>query len=513
MAEEKKGKKPVRPVTDEIATAEKDIDVFAGWIKRLENPDPTLRTEAKGKGLKLYDEVDRDPHAGSVLQTRYLALVGKDWEIIPAKSVKKLGRPTATPQEEHIAYFVRETLEGCNFNQARQEILQGILYGYYPGEVMWKIRNGEIRIKKIMGKHPRRFIFSLTRDLRLLTRQSMVEGEEVPDRKFIVFTYGDSDNPYGKGLGQKLWWPVWFKKHGIKYWLVFLEKFGMPTAVGKYPSGTDTGLQQKLMDAIDAIQNETGIKIPDDMAIDLLEASRQGKVTYETLCDYMDKQMSKAVLGQTASTEGTPGKLGGEEERGQVRQDILEADADLLDECLNETLIRWIVDYNFPGVTEYPKIKTHAERKPDLKERSEIDKTVASEIGVPVGKKYFYETYGIPEPAEDEEIVEPPSRGGGMPMGFAAKQGRLSPEQEQVEGLVEASVKNADRAMKGLERPVKQLIANAKSLDEIRDGLYSLYGEMDAKDMEELVARAMYVAELYGRSQIVRMAQSAERKG
>jgi len=494
MAEEQTKK----PITDEIATAEKDLDIFAGWIKRLENPDPTLRTEAQGKGLKLYDEVDRDPHAGSVLQTRYLAVVGKDWDILPAKSATKLGRPSATPQEEKIADFVKETLLGCNFNQARQEILQAILYGFYTAEVMWELRGGEIRIKKIMGKHPRRFIFTPERELRLLTRQNMIEGEEVPERKFIVFTYGDSDNPYGKGLGQKLWWPVWFKKHGIKFWLIFMEKFGMPTAVGKYPPGTEPSQQQALLEAIDAIQNETGIKIPDTMAIDLLEAARKGDATHEKLCEYMDKQMSKATLGQTASTEGTPGKLGGEEAQSQVRQDILEADADLLDECLNGSVIPWIVDYYSPGVVEYPKIKTHAEPKPDLKKQSEIDKTIASDIGVPVGRKYFYETYGIPEPADDEEIVEVPSKS--PPMAFAAKSARYTPEQENIEGLVGESLKNATRAMNGLQEPVKKLITKAKSLEEIRDGLYGLYSHMDQKDLEELVARAMYIAELYGRS-------------
>jgi len=487
-----------KPITDEIATAEKDIDVFAGWIKRLENPDPTLRTEAHGKGLKLYDEVDMDPHAGSVLQTRYLAVVGKDWDILPAKSATKLGRPSATPQEVRIADFVKETLLECNFDQARHEIMQAVLYGFYTSEVLWTLHNGAVSIKKIIGKHPRRFSFTIDRTLRLLTPQNMIDGEEVPDRKFITFTYADSDNPYGKGLGQKLWWPVWFKKHGIKFWLIFLEKFGMPTAVGKYPSGTEPGQQQALLDAIDAMQNETGVKIPDTMTIDLLEAARRGDATYGKLCDYMDAQISKAVLGQTASTEGTPGKLGSEEERGQVRQDILEADADLLDSCLNESLIRWIVDYNFPGVVEYPRIKTHAEHKPDLKERSEIDKTIASDIGVPIGRKYFYETYGIPEPADDEEIVEVPSKS--PPMAFAAKSARYTPEQENIEGLVGESVDHADKAMKGLQEPVKKLITKAKSLEEIRDGLYGLYSHMDQKDLEELVARAMYIAELYGRS-------------
>jgi len=496
-----------KPITDEIATATKDIDIFAGWLNRLENPDPVLRTEARGKGLKLYDEVDRDPHAGSVLQDRSLALVGKDWEIIPGKSARSAGRPAATTAEERQADFVREVLEDCNFDQARQELLKAILYGFYVAEIIWKYADGAITVDKLIGKHPRRFSFTVDRAVRLLTPQNMIEGEEVPDRKFIVFTYGDSDNPYGKGLGQKLWWPVWFKKNGIKFWLTFLEKFGMPTALGKYPPGTDPTQQQALLDAIDAIQNETGIKIPDTMAIDLLEASRRGDAGYEKLCDYMDRQVSKAVVGQTATTEGTPGKLGSETERGQVRQDILEADADLLDACLNGTLIKWLVDYNFPGVTDYPRLKTHAERKPDLDQRSQIDERVVSKIGVPVGKKYFYETYGIPEPAEDEEVVETPARGG---MFAAPKSGRYSPEQQKVEELVAAGVENAVSAASGLREPIKKMITDAKSLEELRDNIYSAYGEMDPADLQELVARAIYVADLYGRYTIATKAQRHE---
>lgn len=392
---------------NEVATITKDLDLFAGWIKRLENPDPVLRTEAAGKGIKLYDEVDRDAHAGSVLQTRYLSIVGKEWSITPAQSARKAGRPASTSREQAVADFVSQVLDNCNFDQARLEILQAILYGYYVLEVMWKPQKGAIVIDRLIGKHPRRFSFTEDRGLRLLTPQNTTEGEEVPNRKFVVFTFGDSDNPYGKGLGRRLWWPVWFKKHGIKFWMIFLEKFGMPTIKGQYPPGTGSDQQQKLLEAIKAIQTDTGITMPDTMDIEFLEASRAGTVSYEQLCEYMDKQVSKAVLGQTATTEGSPGKLGNEKAQEEVRQDIIEADADLLDTLMNQTLIRWLVDLNFPGGTGYPKIKTHAEAKPDLKERSDIDTTVVSNIGLPVGTQYFYETYGIPVPAEGEALVTP----------------------------------------------------------------------------------------------------------
>ena len=488
--------KQVPVVTDEIATASKDIDIFAGWLKRLENPDPTLRTEAGGKGLKLYDEVDRDPHAGAVLQSRYLAVISKEWEVLP-------GEETAGTKAQDMADFVRVTLEGTNFDQMRQELLQAILYGFYVSEVMWTVKNSQIVPLKIRAKHPRRFSFSLDRELRLLTLANMIDGEPIPDCKFIRFTYGSSDNPYGKGLGQKLWWPVWFKKNGIKFWLMFLEKFGMPTIVGKYPPGTPVPQQKALLDAIDAIQNETGVKIPDSMAIELLEATRTGQVTHESLCEYMDKQISKAVLGQTATTEGTPGKLGNEDSQEKTRQDVVEADAGLMDECLNGSIVKWIVDYNFPAGTAYPKIHTRTEQEKDLKPLAERDKTLAKDIGLPVGRKYFYKTYNVPEPEKGEELVqvaggrETAASFSVIPAkaGIQTDQG-LSPA-DTLDALGEKTLAAAD--MKGLLCPVEDLLSSVNSLGEFRDRLAELHDDMDEAALGDLMARALTLANISGR--------------
>lgn len=504
MAEEAV-KKP--QITDEVATIAKDIDIFYGWIKRLENPDPVLRSESAGRGLKLYDEVDRDAHAGSVLQQRNLAVVGKEWEIVPAKSARKLGRPASTSQEEVVADFVSEVLENCNFDQARQEILKAILYGFYSVEVIWNATNNGIKIRKLIAKHPRRFSFTMERELRLITPANMIEGEPVPDRKFVIFTYGDSDNPYGRGLGQRLWWPVWFKKNGVKFWLVFLEKFGMPTVKGKYPPGTTPEQQQKLMDAIEAIQSDTGIKIPDSMDIEFLEASRAGTVTHEQLCEYMDRQISKAVLGQTASTEGTPGKLGNEKAQGDVRQEIIEADADLLDGCLNDTLIRWIVDYNFPGVSAYPKIMTYAAAKPNLKEQSEIDKTLVVDIGLPVTAAYFYETYGIPAPAEGEELVKPQPPQVAPASGKGIKSGKFSEKTLDVQDAADVITDNTAAAAMQITDdiymiPLQRLVQEAKSIEDLRDRILDLWGEMDPESLGVIVARGMMLADMTGRYEV-----------
>jgi len=493
-------------IIDEVATIAKDIDIFYGWIKRLENPDPVLRSESAGRGMKLYDEVERDAHAGSVLQQRNLAVVGKEWEIIPAKSARKLGRPASTSQEEVVADFVSEVLENCNFDQARQEIMKAILYGFYSVEVIWSATKDGIKIRKLIAKHPRRFSFTMERELRLITPANMIEGEPVPDRKFVIFTYGDSDNPYGRGLGQRLWWPVWFKKNGVKFWLVFLEKFGMPTVKGKYPPGTTTEQQQKLMDAIEAIQSDTGVKIPDSMEIEFLEASRAGRVTHEQLCEYMDRQISKAVLGQTLTTEiNGEGSYAASQTHNEVRQEIIEADADLLDGCLNDTLIRWIVDYNFPGVSVYPKIKTYAAAKPSLKEQSEIDKTLVVDIGLPIGTDYFYTTYGIPKPVDGEELVNVPPKAQplGAPGAGTPQFTELITPQDAADVVVDGMAAQAMNVTDEIYMaPLKRLVEKAASLEELRDSIIDLYDDMSPADLGVLIARAMAVAELAGMAEV-----------
>ena len=501
MPEEKNKK----PITDEIATASKDIDMFQGWINRLENPDPTLRSESKGKGLTLYDEVDRDPHAGAVLQTRYLSVVGKDWEVLPGEESAKGTK---------VAEFVKDALADTNFDQFRQELLQGILYGYFVAEVIWGIKNQAVVPLKLRAKHPRRFCFTLDRELRLLTLDNMIEGEPVPDRKFIAFTYGSSDNPYGKGLGQKLWWPVWFKKHGIKFWLIFLEKYGMPTAIGKYPPGTPKDTQQELLSAIDAIQTETGVKIPSSMEIDLLEATRSGKVTYETLCDYMDRQVSKAVLGQTLTTEiKGEGSYAASQTHDDVRQDILKADADLLCECLNNTLIKWLVDFNFANVTAYPKTWIRTDEEQDLKPLAERDKIIAVDMGMGrrIPETYISETYGIPLAEEGEPVIGgdqqslpvPETAGGDFAEGDLEKTG-----QKRIDALTDSAVAKAIAIFEAHTTKIKEFLNHTTTLEKARDRIVDLYSDLDPGPLAALLAENLQAVDSMGAQNISDFAET-----
>jgi phage gp29-like protein len=394
-----------KPVTDEIATVEKDI--FQDYIGKVElNPDRILRRESGGKGIELYEDLLRDDQVGSNLNTRKLAVVGKEWEIVPASEKR---------QDRKIADYVKEALLACNYDDARKSLLSGIVLGFKPAEIMWEYSEGQVWIKEIIGKSSRRFVFDLSRNLRLLTPRNMVEGEEIPGRKFLVYTHAsDNGSPYGDGLGRLLYWPVWFKKNAIKFWMIFADKFGSPTAVGKYPPGAPAAQQDELLAAIDAIQQESAIKIPNNVEIAFLEATRAGSVnTYESLCNFMNAAISKVILGQTLTTEMSDkgGSYAASQTHNNVRGDYTKADADSLSAALNNQLVRWIVDYNFPGVTAYPRAWVRTEAEKDLKPLADRDKVIVVDMGVPVTTDYIYDTYGIPKPREGEELLNPPDDG------------------------------------------------------------------------------------------------------
>lgn len=488
------------PVTDEIATAAKDIDIFAGYLGTLPNPDPVLLSRGGGRGLRLYDEIARDPHARSVLDTRYLSVAGLEWTVYPADAPKRRGRQAAGTREQEIADFVTQALLNCNLSQCCAEILRAVLYGFYVAEVMWKIDPaGAVVPARFITKHPRRFCFTEDRELRLLTPQSMITGEPVPDRKFIVLTWGDSDNPWGFGLGQSMWWPVWFKKNGMKFWMTFLERFGHPTTVGYYPPGTTPAQQKALLDALDAIQKETCIKLPDTMKIAFLEATRQGEAGFLALEDHCNAEISKCVGGQTASADGTPGKLGGDDAQDNVRQDRIKADADLLAEVFNQTIVRWIVDLNFMGVTTYPTIWFDAGEAQDLAAEANRDQVVIRGIGLEVPKGYLREKYGYPEPKAGEETV------GGLapapaPAFAEAPSRRFPPRQQAVEDLADATAAEAAQALAGNEDAIVAAVQGATDFNDAFQRVLDLYPAMDISGMEDAMNRAILNANLYGRA-------------
>src|SRR5690606_12218082 len=101
----------------------------------------------------------------------------------------------------------------------------------------------------------------------------------------------------------------------------FAEKFGSPTAVATHSASAGTEERSQLRRIIGSLQQETGIVLPEGVELSLLEGARAGSVdTYLELIEFCNREMSKALLGQTLTTQSDGGR--GSYALGQVHENV-----------------------------------------------------------------------------------------------------------------------------------------------------------------------------------------------
>jgi phage gp29-like protein len=375
----------VVPVIEEIATIERDT-THSHFGKTLTHEDDTLNTRGQGKSYKIYDELKRDAHAAAVLAKRKIAVTSRPFTVTPASRAAK---------DILAADLVRMALGRLRFSKVCKSLLGATLKGFAVSEVIWEAHAGYFLPGAIKSRRQQRFVFSTDEELRLLTRERPVEGIELPPRKFIVHTHGDEAGPYGLGVGHVIFWPVFFKRQGITFWLTFADKFGSPTAIGKYPVGATKDDQSKLLAALAAIAQDAGVIVPEGMVIEFLEATRKDSIdTYEKLCRYMDEQISEAVLGETMTTTAKGAGVGGNQAavHNDVRIELAKDDAFALCDTLNTSIVQWIVEVNMPSATP-PVVSFSFSGASDLVALAQRDLTL-SKMGWEATPDYIVRTYG-----------------------------------------------------------------------------------------------------------------------
>ena len=504
-----------RPNTQEIAAAAADLDMFQGWLPVMENTDRVLNLETGGN-ISVYDDIGRDPRVAASLRTRAKAVTGREWQIVPFSQEQA---------DIQVADYCTGVFNSFNYDRCRRSILRGgVLKGYSVAEVMWDYSEGDTFIRTMKYRHQRRFRFTPAERLHLLTISNPYPGIDVtidaatglPLKKFQTFTFGDEiTTPYGNGLGQELYWPWWFKKNGIKYWLIFVEKFAAPTAAGEYADGTSPEKQQQLLSAAASLHSNSAIIYPQGMNLKLIEAARGGSIsTYKELCDFMNDEMTICILGQTATTSGRPGGLGNADEQQQVLEDYLKDDGDSLCEAQNDRtngVIPWLVDYQFPGHGRYPKIEIKAEDEEDSKTLAERDNSLAEAMErggkYRLSKAYFVRNHGLEE--EDIEEAAPPESGKikvpNLPAPAAVEFSEASlgiPGEPEIDALADSFTDQAmQQVMQGVLKPVFTFVKEGGDLTEALGQVAQIFPKLKTEQLEDILTRIIFVAEVWGRLQ------------
>jgi phage gp29-like protein len=499
MSEQELNRDPGAPLPPpdqnrEIASIGQGRDITRGYLGPLLVPQDLLLT-SRGGDLRLYEQVLSEPQVQSTLQQRRNAVIKCEWDV----------RPGGTAQiDQDAADFLKEQLKKVNWDRITAGMHYGVFYGYAVAEMIYGQEGDKITIENVKVRNRRRFKFDGDQQLRLQTFADMVPGEPALPPYFWNFRTGadHDDEPYGLGLAHWLYWPALFKRNGIKFWLVFLEKFGMPTAIGKYDQSASDVERTKLLAAAAAIQTDAGMIMPKEMELSLLEAARSGTADYKSMHDTMEETIAKVVLGQTLTSQ--VGASGGNRALGnvhmEVRQDLVKADADLICESFNLGPARWITEWNFPGAA-IPQVYREVDEPEDKKSDADRDKVIA-DMGFKPTLDYITQKYGGEWVEVKSKPAVPPRLGGDASFAEGDPQ---DPPARQTDLAAKAIAPSTDDWID----QIKALVDKASTLEEVRDGLIALGPDMSLDDYTDAMRQALAAAALAGRYEILREAGGA----
>ena len=386
--------------------------------------------------LELAEEMEeKDLHYLSVLGTRKNAVAQLDLIVRAASSAA---------EDQRAAAMVREMIcDGpIQLDSVLFDVLDAVGKGFSATEIMWDTSGREWFPAQLKWRDPRWFAFDWISGEEILVRT--LKGEIIPVEgdaaaaqpthfggegilsslrggigiqpmtaplapyKFIThFAKAKAGLPIRGGLARAAGWAYLFKNYILKDWVTFAEVFGQPLRVGKYHPGASEKDKQALLSAVSRIGTDAAAIMPESMVIEFTEAHQNGgSELYQNFCQYLDAQVSKAVLGQTLTTEMP--RSGGSRAAAQVhegvRRDIMNADARRLAATLARDLVRPIVELNMGPQRQYPKIELGLPDDSDVKVFAEIVAMLADR-GLRVGQKTILDKLGIAEAAEGEAVL------------------------------------------------------------------------------------------------------------
>ena len=319
---------------------------------------------------------EKSEFVSSVLPVRVQAVLGLPFEIKPGDD-SPAAKKAADAFAEELKKTGGRTLD--TFKQLRQDLLTHLLPGMACSEIIWAPGGKLGGFKFVEARH---LTLRYGYELRLIA-QNEPSGVPLAPSKFIVHKYRRNGGDVARGgLIRPLAWLHCFANLNLKDLLRFIERYGMPFTVAKVDKNTWDNERNVVQRLIRNFGPDGGAVLPRDSVVELLAAANNTGDVYFKLLEYLDRAITRIVLGQTATSGDASGWSKGSAQ-GQVRQDILEYDAGALDDTLNSQLAEPWAAFNFPGVPA-PTVATDATPPEDIKQKYEAQKMKFDAMGVAI---------------------------------------------------------------------------------------------------------------------------------
>jgi phage gp29-like protein len=497
--------------------------------------------------FELFEDMEeKDGHIASEMGKRRRALL-VDWDVVPPDS--------ASAGEKKAAEQLAELLgEIPDFEDVLFDLTDAIGKGFANLELGWR-REQRFWLPLTITHRPQAW-FQTWRGERQQIRlrsNSMGEdgapGEALRPLGWITHVHKAKSGYIERtSLFRQLTWTYLFKNYAVGDLAEFLEIYGIPIRLGKYPSSATEPEKASLLRALAGIGHKASGIVPESMLIEFQKATEGDPKAFDLMISWCERNQSKVILGGTL-TSGADGAastnaLGNV--HNEVRKDLRAADVRQVNSTITRDLVYAIAVLNGlapDGMRRCPRFKLKVDEPEDLKTYADaLPKLVG--IGVKPTVQWAHERLGIPLPEAGDDVLRAPKAPEPAPQPPArAEPVEAPPQPEEVDQAAAAALIGALRgrgnlaslaaalaraaaepvaqpvmpmaprlaqrvapAVDGWIDQVRVLVNRAQSLEEIRDGLEQLLPGMTLQQYADAMAQALAAAALAGRYEILQEA-------
>ncbi len=366
--------------------------------------------------MALFEQMEeKDAHVFSVANTRRLAVTGLPWEIVSAAEMPGWGVGRGVSQDrgraDAAASYCDSILRDLDgFEEALAHLSLAHGRNISVVELVWDATPAGIRLCSTVPIDFGRLVMGDEGDLRILTEASKLDGIPLRPDKFIVHTpQSPTGHPMRGGL-LRVTAAAYLAKHfAIKDWLIFAEVFGMPVRVARYQPNATRAEKRELLDMLKQLgADATGI-FSKAVDLEIKQTRLPGETNlYENLCLYFDREISKAWLGQTLTTDVVRQRAGAGAAivHNRVRQDLRDDDLRRESHTLRRDLLSTLTRLEFGPDVPVPYFRRIPDQTLEPETLSRVLGVAVNELGAKVPAGWAHAALGLPE-AEAGQAVLP----------------------------------------------------------------------------------------------------------
>lgn len=522
-------RKPTAPVRAPLSTYPADAmdPMHLAQILRAADMGDPLRY------FELAEQIEeRDLHYLGVLSTRKRSVSQIEVTVEAASD---------SARDVQIADMVRDWVDRDELSNDLFHILDAIGKCISFTRIGWEVSEGQWSPGELEWEDPRNFRF----DRRTLRHPTMIDekGREAPlepYRYIYANIAAKSGLPLRSGLARVAAWGWMFKSFTLRDWSIFSQTYGQPIRVGRYHGGATEEEKDILFQAVANIAGDCAAIIPESMKLEFVESKSIGASAelFERRADWLDRQTSKAVLGNTGTTDAIAGGHAVGRVHREVQEDIETADAKALSSVLNQDLIRPWVDLEYGPQARYPRLRIARPKAEDISAMTTALKALVP-LGLRVQESEVRDRLGFSDPGAGEKILtpsiwaDPPAddppvapvpgpkgqgrflngvsgvfeRGAGVPGASAALQAQgasagVSEGGDPAALLADRMEIEARPAMDQMIARIEAMLQAANSFDEFQEMLRQGFPQIDSTGLAAVLASGFAAANLAGRAAV-----------